>query len=264
MARRPELERFAEEHGLLMVTIADLIRYRRQTERLVDRLADAVIPTDWGDFTCIAYRSEIDSETHLALVKGEPAGQEAVLVRVHSECVTGDVFGSRRCDCGSQLHEAIRMISAAGVGVIVYLRGHEGRGIGIASKLDAYRLQDRGYDTVDANTQLGLPIDSREYGIGAQILVDLGVSKMRLMTNNPSKRGGLEGYGLEIIERLPIISVPTAENVRYLRTKRERMGHLLGAMESDPVTAVEGTWAMPAEGQLFEGHLEAPSYPDVT
>jgi 3,4-dihydroxy 2-butanone 4-phosphate synthase/GTP cyclohydrolase II len=159
---------------------------------------------------------------------------------VHSECLSGDVFGSKRCDCGEQLHEAMRLINEAGVGVVVYLRGHEGRGIGIANKLDAYRLQDCGFDTVDANTKLGLPVDSREYGIGAQILVDLGVSKMRLMTNNPSKRGGLEGYGLEIVERVPIISTPTAENVRYLRTKRERMGHLLGVMDSDPVTAVEG------------------------
>ena len=237
MARRPELERFAEDHDLLMITIADLIRYRRQTERLVFRGPSAEIPTEWGEFTCFAYESEIDSETHLALVKGEPAGEDVVLVRVHSECLSGDVFGSRRCDCGEQLHEAMRLIDEAGVGVIVYLRGHEGRGIGIANKLDAYRLQDCGFDTVDANTKLGLPVDSREYGIGAQILVDLGVSKMRLMTNNPSKRGGLEGYGLEIVERVPIITEPTKENVRYLETKRERMGHLLGVMTSDPVTA---------------------------
>jgi 3,4-dihydroxy 2-butanone 4-phosphate synthase/GTP cyclohydrolase II len=238
MARRPELERFAEEHGLLVVTIADLIRHRRQTERLVRRVASAQIPTEWGNFTCVAYESELDSETHIAVVKGEPAGHEAVLVRVHSECLSGDVFGSRRCDCGSQLHEAMRLIDAAGVGVVVYLRGHEGRGIGIANKLDAYRLQDCGFDTVDANTKLGLPIDSREYGIGAQILVDLGVTKMRLMTNNPSKRGGLEGYGLEIVERVPILTKPTEENVRYLRTKRERMGHILGSMDGEAVTAI--------------------------
>jgi 3,4-dihydroxy 2-butanone 4-phosphate synthase/GTP cyclohydrolase II len=234
MARRPELERFAEDHGLLMVTIADLIRYRRHSERLVRQVASATIPTEWGEFTCVAYESELDAETHLALVKGQPAGEDAVLVRVHSECLTGDVFGSRRCDCGSQLHEAMRLIDEAGVGVIVYLRGHEGRGIGIANKLDAYRLQDCGFDTVDANTRLGLPVDSREYGIGAQILVDLGVSKMRLMTNNPSKRGGLEGYGLEIVDRVPILTEPTEQNVRYLRTKRERMGHLLGALGPDP------------------------------
>jgi 3,4-dihydroxy 2-butanone 4-phosphate synthase/GTP cyclohydrolase II len=234
MARRPELEQFADDHGLLVVTIADLIRYRRQSEKLVDRVASARIPTEWGEFTCFAYKSEIDAETHLALVKGEPAGQAAVLVRVHSECLSGDVFGSRRCDCGTQLHEAMRLIDEEGVGVIVYLRGHEGRGIGIANKLDAYQLQDCGFDTVDANTKLGLPVDSREYGIGAQILVDLGVTKMRLMTNNPSKRGGLEGYGLEIVERVPMVSKPTEENIRYLRTKQDRMGHLLGNMGPEP------------------------------
>ena len=227
MARRPELESFASEHGLVLVSIADLVRYRRRTERLVERVASARIPTEWGDFDCVAYRSEVDSETHLALVRGQPAGAANVLVRVHSECLTGDVFGSRRCDCGSQLHEAMRMISEAGVGVVVYLRGHEGRGIGIASKLDAYQLQDGGLDTVEANLHLGLPVDSREYGIGAQILVDLGITTMRLLTNNPSKRGGLEGYGLEIVERVPILTEPTAENLRYLQTKRDRMGHEL-------------------------------------
>ena len=232
MARRPELERFAAEHGLVLVTIADLVRYRRRTERLVQRVASARIPTDFGDFDCVAYRSEIDSETHLALVRGQPAGEADVLVRVHSECLTGDVFGSRRCDCGAQLHEAMRMVAEAGVGVVVYLRGHEGRGIGIASKLDAYQLQDGGLDTVDANVHLGLPVDSREYGIGAQILVDLGITTMRLMTNNPTKRGGLEGYGLEIVERVPILTEPTAENVRYLQTKRDRMGHDLPAAEA--------------------------------
>ena len=227
MARRPELESFASEHGLVLVSIADLVRYRRRTERLVERVASARIPTEWGDFDCVAYRSEVDSETHLALVRGQPAGAANVLVRVHSECLTGDVFGSRRCDCGSQLHEAMRLISEAGVGVVVYLRGHEGRGIGIASKLDAYQLQDGGLDTVEANLHLGLPVDSREYGIGAQILVDLGITTMRLLTNNPSKRGGLEGYGLEIVERVPILTEPTAENLRYLQTKRDRMGHEL-------------------------------------
>ena len=227
MARRPELEGFAAEHGLVLVTIADLVRYRRRTERLVQRVASARIPTDFGDFDCVAYRSEIDSETHLALVHGQPAGEADVLVRVHSECLTGDVFGSRRCDCGAQLREAMRMVAAAGVGVVVYLRGHEGRGIGIASKLDAYQLQDGGLDTVDANVHLGLPVDSREYGIGAQILVDLGITTMRLLTNNPTKRGGLEGYGLEIVERVPILTEPTAENLFYLQTKRDRMGHQL-------------------------------------
>jgi 3,4-dihydroxy 2-butanone 4-phosphate synthase/GTP cyclohydrolase II len=229
MARRPELEAFAATHDLLLVTIADIVRYRRQTERLVHRVAAARIPTDFGDFECVAYQSELDNQTHLAMVKGDPAGHDDVLVRVHSECVTGDVFGSRRCDCGTQLHEAMRRIAAEGLGVIVYLRGHEGRGIGIANKLDAYLLQDEGLDTVDANLHLGLPVDSREYGIGAQILVDLGVTTMRILTNNPAKRGGLEGFGLEITERVPIITEPTTENIRYLQTKRERLGHLLGA-----------------------------------
>jgi 3,4-dihydroxy 2-butanone 4-phosphate synthase/GTP cyclohydrolase II len=229
MARRVELEAFAEEHGLLLVTIADLVRHRRQTEQLVRPIASARIPTEYGDFQCVAYESDLDVETHLALVKGDPAGKDDVLVRVHSECLTGDVFGSERCDCGAQLHEAMRLVAEEGLGVIVYLRGHEGRGIGIANKLDAYRLQDSGLDTVDANVHLGLPIDSREYGIGAQILVDLGITTMRLLTNNPAKRGGLEGFGLEITGRLPILTEPNPENIRYLRTKRDRMGHLLGA-----------------------------------
>jgi 3,4-dihydroxy 2-butanone 4-phosphate synthase/GTP cyclohydrolase II len=226
MARRPELEAFAAEHGLLLVTIADLVRHRRKTEQLVTKIARAHIPTEEGEFECIAYRSELDGETHIALVMGEPAGRRDVLVRVHSECLTGDAFGSRRCDCGAQLHEAMRMIAEEGHGVIVYLRGHEGRGIGIASKLDSYVLQDGGLDTVDANVHLGLAVDSREYGIGAQILVDLGITTMRLMTNNPDKRGGLEGYGLRIVGRVPILTVPTPENIRYLQTKRDRMGHL--------------------------------------
>jgi 3,4-dihydroxy 2-butanone 4-phosphate synthase/GTP cyclohydrolase II len=227
MARRPDLEAFAAEHGLVLVTIADLVRYRRRTEQLVRKVSSARIPTDFGDFLCVAYESDLDAETHLALVKGDPAGQPDVLVRVHSECLTGDVFGSKRCDCGAQLHEAMRLVAEAGTGVIVYLRGHEGRGIGIANKLNAYRLQDCGFDTVDANVRLGLPVDSREYGIGAQILVDLGITTMRLLTNNPAKRGGLEGFGLEITGRVPIVTEPTPENIRYLRTKHERMGHLL-------------------------------------
>jgi 3,4-dihydroxy 2-butanone 4-phosphate synthase/GTP cyclohydrolase II len=227
MARLPELEAFAARHGLLVVTIADLIRHRRQTERLVIRTAEARLPTEYGEFRCIAYQSVIDHETHLAFVMGEPAGEEHVLVRVHSECLTGDVFGSRRCDCGAQLHAALRMIADAGLGTVVYLRGHEGRGIGITHKLQAYELQDGGLDTVDANVELGLPVDSREYGIGAQILVDLGITTMRLMTNNPAKRGGLEGFGLQIVERVPIHTQPNEENIRYLRTKRDRLGHLL-------------------------------------
>jgi 3,4-dihydroxy 2-butanone 4-phosphate synthase/GTP cyclohydrolase II len=227
MARRDDLEAFAAKHGLLLVTIADLIRYRRQTERLVKRTAEARLPTEFGVFRCLAYQSVIDHETHLAFVMGEPAGEPNVLVRVHSECLTGDVFGSRRCDCGAQLHAALRRIAEDGMGVVVYLRGHEGRGIGIAHKLQAYELQDGGFDTVDANVELGLPVDSREYGIGAQILVDLGITTMRLMTNNPAKRGGLEGYGLEIVERVPLRTVPHDDNVHYLRTKRDRLGHLL-------------------------------------
>jgi 3,4-dihydroxy 2-butanone 4-phosphate synthase/GTP cyclohydrolase II len=232
MARRDDLEVFAAKHGLLLVTIADLIRYRRQTERLVKRTAEARLPTEFGVFRCVAYQSVIDHETHLAFVMGEPAGEPNVLVRVHSECLTGDVFGSRRCDCGSQLHAALRRIAEDGMGVVVYLRGHEGRGIGISHKLQAYELQDGGFDTVDANVELGLPVDSREYGIGAQILVDLGITTMRLMTNNPAKRGGLEGYGLEIVERVPLRTVPHDDNVHYLRTKRDRLGHLLDDEES--------------------------------
>jgi 3,4-dihydroxy 2-butanone 4-phosphate synthase/GTP cyclohydrolase II len=227
MARLRDLEEFAARHGLLLVTIADLIRHRRQTERLVRRTAEARLPTEYGEFRCIAYQSIIDHETHLAFVMGEPAGEQDVLVRVHSECLTGDVFGSRRCDCGAQLHAALKMIAEAGLGTVIYLRGHEGRGIGITHKLQAYELQDGGLDTVDANVELGLPIDSREYGIGAQILVDLGISTMRLMTNNPAKRGGLEGFGLQIVERVPIHTIPNEENIRYLRTKRDRLGHLL-------------------------------------
>jgi 3,4-dihydroxy 2-butanone 4-phosphate synthase / GTP cyclohydrolase II len=227
MARLPDLEAFAARHDLLLVTIADLIRHRRQTERLVRRTAEARLPTEYGEFRCIAYQSVIDHETHLAFVMGEPAGEEHVLVRVHSECLTGGVFGSRRCDCGAQLHAALRLIAEAGLGAVIYLRGHEGRGIGITHKLQAYELQDGGLDTVDANVELGLPVDSREYGIGAQMLVDLGITTMRLLTNNPAKRGGLEGFGLQIVERVPIHTAPNEENIRYLRTKRDRLGHLL-------------------------------------
>jgi 3,4-dihydroxy 2-butanone 4-phosphate synthase/GTP cyclohydrolase II len=227
MARLPELEAFAAHHDLPLVTIANLIRHRRQRERLVRRTGSARLPTEYGEFRCVAYESVLDHETHLAFVMGEPAGEDSVLVRVHSECLTGDVFGSRRCDCGAQLQSALRMIADAGLGVVVYLRGHEGRGIGIAHKLQAYELQDGGLDTVDANVELGLPVDSREYGIGAQILVDLGITTMRLLTNNPAKRGGLEGFGLQIVARVPIHTTPNEENIRYLRTKRDRLGHLL-------------------------------------
>ncbi|HEU4656048.1 MAG TPA: bifunctional 3,4-dihydroxy-2-butanone-4-phosphate synthase/GTP cyclohydrolase II [Capillimicrobium sp.] len=227
MARRPELEAFAERHGLVLVTIADLIRHRLRSEQLVTRLPDASIPTEWGRFRCIPYRGELDGETHLALVLGDVGGGRDTLVRVHSECLTGDVFGSRRCDCGDQLRAAMATIGAEGAGVLVYLRGHEGRGIGLASKLAAYGLQEQGLDTVEANLRLGLPVDSREYGIGAQILRDLGVSRLRLITNNPAKRGGLEGFGLRIVERVHLPTRATADNIAYLRAKRERLGHHL-------------------------------------
>ena len=229
MARLPELTDFCEEHGLLLITIADLIRYRRKTEKLVRRVGEASIPTPWGEYRCVAFESVLDHEQHIAFVKGDLDGEDDVLVRVHSECLTGDVFGSLRCDCGPQLDAAMAAIAEAGVGVVVYLRGHEGRGIGIGHKIQAYALQDEGLDTIDANLQLGLPADSREFGIGAQILVDLGVSTMRLMTNNTAKYGGLEGYGLEIVERVPIVIEPNVHNERYLSTKRDRMGHLLDA-----------------------------------
>jgi 3,4-dihydroxy 2-butanone 4-phosphate synthase / GTP cyclohydrolase II len=231
MARVPELERFATEHGLLMISIADLIRYRRQNEKLVRRIAEARIPTRWGDFTCYAYESVLDGEQHVAMVRGAVAGEDDVLVRVHSECLTGDVFGSLRCDCGVQLDSAMALVAEEGRGVVVYLRGHEGRGIGIGHKIQAYGLQEQGVDTVDANIELGLPVDSREYGIGAQILVDLGITTMRLITNNPSKRGGLEGFGLEITGRVPSAVQANPENLAYLRTKRERMGHLLDGLD---------------------------------
>ena len=225
MMRLPDLRKFCAEHNLLLSSIAQLIEYRRHNERLVERMGEAAVPTEFGTFTCVAYKSTIDNIEHLAFVKGTITGKEPILVRVHSECLTGDVFGSRRCDCGPQLATAMQMVDEAGAGVIVYLRGHEGRGIGIGHKIRAYSLQDEGFDTVDANTELGLPIDSREYGIGAQILADLGVRELKLMTNNPAKYGGLGGYGLTVVERVSLNTIPTPENEAYLRTKRERMGH---------------------------------------
>jgi 3,4-dihydroxy 2-butanone 4-phosphate synthase/GTP cyclohydrolase II len=231
MARLPELERFAATHQLPLISIADLIRYRRQHEKLVRRVAEASLPTEHGQFQAYVFESVLDGEQHLALVYGDLANTRNVLVRVHSECLTGDVMGSMRCDCGPQLHTALAKIAAEGAGVVVYLRGHEGRGIGLGHKIRAYALQEEGSDTVDANIELGLPVDSREYGIGAQILVDLGVTSMRLMTNNPSKYGGLEGFGLNIVERVAIESLPTEFNIDYLRTKRERMGHLLEGLD---------------------------------
>jgi 3,4-dihydroxy 2-butanone 4-phosphate synthase/GTP cyclohydrolase II len=231
MARLPELERFAARHGLPIISIAELIRYRRRNEKLVRRVSEARIPTEGGSFTAYVYESVLDGEQHLALVMGDVAGHADVLVRVHSECLTGDVFGSLRCDCGPQLRAAVERIEKEGQGVLVYLRGHEGRGIGLGHKIRAYQLQEGGHDTVDANLAQGLPVDSREYGIGAQMLVDLGVTTMRLMTNNPSKYGGLEGFGLDIIERVPLEPSPNPENIEYLRTKRERMGHLLEGLD---------------------------------
>ncbi len=227
MARLPELIKFKEQHGLKMCSIADLIAYRRTQEKLVEREQVIQLPTDYGDFSLHLYRSTVDGEHHLALVKGDPAAAEAPLVRVHSECLTGDIFGSRRCDCGSQLHKAMQMIEAEGCGIVLYMRSHEGRGIGLPAKIHAYKLQESGLDTVEANLRLGYPAELREYGVGAQILVDLGIRKMRFMTNNPKKVIGLEGYGLEITERVPITAEPNPYNAEYLETKRVKMGHLI-------------------------------------
>ena len=234
MARLDDLERFAKEHDLSIISIADLIAYRRRREKLVQRATEARIPTAFGTFTAIAYES-FDGRTHVALVKGDVASRAEVLVRVHSECFTGDVLGSIRCDCGLQLAEAMRKIDEEGAGAVVYIRGHEGRGIGLRHKLEAYALQDGGLDTVQANIELGFSPDARDYGVGAQILVDLGISRMRLLTNNPVKRAGLEGYGLDIVERVPLQSDPNPENIRYLETKKEKLGHLL-----DHLSAAEG------------------------
>lgn len=233
MSRLPELIEFSRQHNLLLSSIAELIKYRRQHEKLVTRMGQAQVPTDWGNFSCTAFKSDVDGTEHLAFSLGTVDDGQPVLVRVHSECLTGDVFSSRRCDCGPQLHSAMSLIAEEGRGIVVYLRGHEGRGIGIGHKIRAYSLQDGGLDTVDANTELGFPVDSREYGIGAQILADLGANKLRLMTNNPAKYGGIQGYGLEIIERVAINPVATEENIKYLQTKRDRMGHLFSLAESD-------------------------------
>ena len=232
MSRLPELKKFARQHGLLISSIARLIEYRRHHERLVERMGSANVPTEWGNFDCVAYRSTIDGIEHLAFVLGDLTTPEPVLTRVHSECLTGDVFGSRRCDCGPQLATAMKAVQEQGRGVIVYLRGHEGRGIGIGHKIRAYSLQDEGLDTVDANLELGLPVDSREYGIGAQILADLGARELRLMTNNPAKYGGIAGYGLSVVERVSIITESTPENSSYLATKRDRLGHFFNDMEA--------------------------------
>ncbi|MBI3874446.1 MAG: bifunctional 3,4-dihydroxy-2-butanone-4-phosphate synthase/GTP cyclohydrolase II [Verrucomicrobia bacterium] len=226
MARLPELRKFARKHKLKICSIEDLIKHRRSREKLIECIEVVKMPTEFGDFELHLYRSHTDGQHHVALVKGSVAGKRGVLVRVHSECLTGDVFGSRRCDCGPQLHQALRRVAAEGAGVVLYMR-QEGRGIGLAPKIQAYKLQERGLDTVEANIRLGFPTDLREYGLGAQILCDLGIKTIRLLTNNPKKVVGLQGYGLEIVEQLPLKIAANPHNERYLKTKRQKMGHLL-------------------------------------
>jgi 3,4-dihydroxy 2-butanone 4-phosphate synthase / GTP cyclohydrolase II len=240
MMRAPDLRRFADEHELTMISIADLIAYVRRTERQVERVATTALPTRFGDFVAYGYRDTITGTDHVALVRGDLNDGQDVLVRVHSECLTGDVLGSTRCDCGTQLANAMQRVADEGRGVVLYLRGHEGRGIGLLHKLRAYQLQDAGADTVEANLELGLPADARDYGTGAQILADLGVRTMRLLTNNPTKRAGLEGYGLAIVGREPLPPAVTDANVRYLATKRDRMGHHLPDLPA-PAAATEST-----------------------
>lgn len=233
MKRGPELREFADEHGLAMISIDDLVRYRRRHENLVERVAETRLPTRHGEFTAYGYRITVDGSEHIALVHGDVSGPEPVLTRVHSECLTGDVFGSHRCDCGPQLDEALERVVEEGRGVVVYLRGHEGRGIGLVAKLQAYQLQDGGRDTVDANLDLGLPADARHYGTATQVLRDLGVYRVRLMTNNPDKVDNLEDFGVHVEARVPLTPHPNDHNIAYLLTKRDRMGHDLPNLESD-------------------------------
>jgi 3,4-dihydroxy 2-butanone 4-phosphate synthase / GTP cyclohydrolase II len=253
MARLEELTAFAAEHDLTLISIADLIAFRRRFEKQVERVAEARIPTRHGEFQAVGYRSRLDGIEHVALVRGEIGSGERILVRVHSECLTGDVLGSVRCDCGPQLDAAIQAVAEEGRGVVLYMRGHEGRGVGLMHKLQAYQLQDAGQDTVDANLSLGLPADARDYGTGSQILVDLGVRTMRLLTNNPGKRAGLEGYGLEIVERVPLMTAPTPDNIAYLRTKKERLGHLLdlpGGLDAIDEPTGSSADVAPATGEV--------------
>lgn len=245
MMNAEQCRQFCDEHELVLISIADLIRYRRRIESHVSRVVEVPLPTDFGDFRAVAYRNDLDGSEHVAMVAGDIGTGENVLVRVHSECLTGDVFGSQRCDCGAQLHAAMRQVAHEGRGVVLYVRGHEGRGIGLLDKLRAYALQDQGRDTVDANVELGLPVDARDYGTGAQILVDLGVRSMRLLTNNPAKRAGLEGYGLSIVERVPLAIDPNQHNADYLDTKAARMGHAYAPDMTDGVTENPSTSRTP-------------------
>lgn len=235
MMRMPDLEKFANKHDLILITVADLIKYRRKQEKLLTLVSQSKMPTRSGDFAAYVFESKLDGIEHIALVKGDVFGKENVLVRVHSECLTGDVLGSKRCDCGSQLNIALERISEEGEGILIYLRGHEGRGIGLGHKIKAYSLQDKGLDTVEANLELGLPVDSREYGAGAQILEHLGVKSIRLLTNNPAKYAGLAMYDIKISERLPLISKITEENYHYLLTKKEKLGHMVEPDEQSEI-----------------------------
>ncbi|EOA13239.1 hypothetical protein CARUB_v10026268mg [Capsella rubella] len=235
MASLPYMKKLATEHGIPIVSLTDLIRYRRKRDKLVERITVSRLPTKWGLFQAYCYRSKLDGTENIALVKGNVGNGEDILVRVHSECLTGDIFGSARCDCGNQLELAMQLIEKEGRGVVVYLRGHEGRGIGLGHKLRAYNLQDEGHDTVQANVELGLSIDSREYGIGAQMLRDIGVRTMRLMTNNPAKFTGLKGYGLAVVGRVPVVTPITKENRRYMETKRKKMGHIYISNNDHPL-----------------------------